>query len=165
MTDRPDRIVLCLGNPMRGDDGVGLAVAAALARSLERDPIEGVGVATSERGGLEILDLIAGARAAVLVDCLELPAAEPGRARWLTWEELEQSPRLAGMHDLDLPGVLRLGRVLGVPMPETVRVLGIEARPAHDLNDRLSPPVAACVEQVAARLLEELRQGPLAAGG
>jgi len=145
-------VVLGLGNPLRGDDGVGLAVAGALARLLGNDPVEGVRVATSERGGLDVLPLIEGARAAIVVDCLEGETEQPGRAHWLSEAEMDGSVRLRGAHDLDLPNVLKLGSALGMQMPETMEVLGIEACPGPDIDDRLSPPVAAAVDRIAALL-------------
>ncbi len=161
MSGGPARVVVVgLGNPLRGDDGVGLAVAAALSRLLEREPVEGVEVVTSERGGLDVLPLIAGAHCAILVDCLEGATPEPGRARWLSQEELNLPARLAGAHDIDLPGLLGMARLLGTPLPETVDVLGIEASPGPEIDDRLSPAVAARVESIAAFLHAHLRALP-----
>jgi hydrogenase maturation protease len=150
-------VVLGLGNPLRGDDGVGLAVAEAFSRLLERQPIEGVRVATSERGGLDVLPLIEGAETVVVVDCLEVEApAAAGQIRWLTKEDLRTSPRLRGAHDLALPGVLKLGEALGMKMPRSVEVLGIQAAPGPEITDRLSPPLAARVERLAERLHDHL---------
>ncbi len=165
MSVAPTWVVLGLGNPVRGDDAVGLAVATALQRLLERDPLDGVVVRTSERGGLEILDAIVGASEAVLVDCVELGNAEPGRIRWLAADAVERGVRIGGAHDLDLPGVLRLGRLLDLPMPRTARVLAIESLPCQELEERLSPPVAASVERVAATLYAELAGGTVGRSG
>ena len=156
MTAGRARVVLGLGNPLRGDDGVGLAVAAALARLLERQPIEGVRVVTSERGGLEVLPLLAGAGDAVVVDCLEVETPRPGRVRWLSLEEMGGSARVQGAHEVSLANVLEIGRLLGVDMPASIAVLGIEACPGPDIDDRLSPPVAASVDRIAALLHQHL---------
>ncbi len=152
MNASPARIVLGLGNPLRGDDGVGLAVAEALSRLLERKPIDGVRVVTSERGGLEVLPLLAGAREALVVDCLEVDTPRPGRVHWLSLDDLGGSPRLEGAHEVSLPDVLAIGRMLGVEMPATVAVLGVEAHPGPDIDDRLSPPLAAAVDRIALHL-------------
>jgi hydrogenase maturation protease len=156
MSAAPARVVLGLGNPLRGDDGVGLAVAAALSRLLDQSPIVGVRVLTSERGGLDALPLLAGARDAVVVDCLEVETPRPGRVHWLSPDEMRGSPRVQGAHEVSLAMVLEVGRLLGVEMPDTIAVLGIEARPGPDIDDRLSPPLAAHVDRIAALLYEHL---------
>jgi hydrogenase maturation protease len=159
---RRTRVVLGLGNPLRGDDGVGLAVAAALSRLLERKPIDGVRVVTSERGGLEVLPLLAEAGDAVVVDCLEVEAPTPGRVHWLSLDGMPGSPRVQGEHEVSLAEVLQIGRVLGVEMPASIVVLAIEAQPGPDIDDRLSPALAARVERIAALLHQHLSAG---AGG
>lgn len=150
------RVVVGLGNPLRGDDGVGLAVAAAFSRLLEHEPIDGVRVVTSERGGLEVLPLLVGAREAVVVDCLEVEAPRPGRVHWLSLEEMRGSPRIQGAHEVSLANVLEIGRALGLEMPASVAVLAIEAHPGPDIDDRLSPALAANVDSIAALLHRHL---------
>ena len=158
MSERHALVVLGLGNPLRGDDGVGLAVAAALSRLLERHPIVGVRVVTSERGGLEVLNLLAGAREAVVVDCLEVETPRPGRVHWLSLDEMRGSARVQGAHEVSLANVLEIGRLLGVQVPDSIAVLGVEARPGPDIDDRLSPPLAASVDRIAALLHDHLAQ-------
>lgn len=167
MSVSPAPVVLGLGNPLRGDDGVGLAVAAALSRLLDRKPIAGVRVVTSERGGLEVLPLLAGASEAIVVDCLEVERPRPGRVHWLSLDELRGSPRVQGAHEVSLATVLEIGRLLGIEMPATIAVLGVEAHPGPDIDDRLSPPLAASVDRIAALLHEHLSApwpGPPTAG-
>jgi len=75
------------------------------------------------------------------------------------------SPRVQGAHEVSLATVLEIGRLLGVEMPAIVAVLGIEAHPGPDIDDRLSPPLAASVDRIAALLHEHLARGRLGAGG
>jgi len=74
-------VVLGLGNPVVSDDRAGLAVAAELKRLLEESPIAGVTVLESERGGFELIDLLAGHSRAILIDCLTVASPIPGRVR------------------------------------------------------------------------------------
>jgi len=155
-------VILGLGNPVRADDAVGLRVAEALAARLASHPLPDVRVATSERAGFELLDLLTGADRAVIVDCLEIPGAVAGRARRLTPGELAGSARLVGSHDVSLAEVLELAATLGIPMPADVEVIGIEAWDTGRLHEGLSAEVAACVSRVVNSIWEELGREPAA---
>ncbi len=150
--DAPVTVVVGLGNSVRGDDRVGLAVAEALRKLLENEPIAGVEVRLSERGGFEILDLLAGASRAIIVDCLEVAEPQPGRVRRLTVERTAGSARLTGAHDVSLESALELGRLLGTPIPSDIEVYGIEAKETGELSERLTPEVEAAVQPFAAWL-------------
>jgi hydrogenase maturation protease len=151
-------VLVGLGNPVRGDDAVGLHVAEAVGRLLAERPLDGVRVATSTRGGLELLDLLEGADRAVVVDCLEAPNALPGRIRTVTLDALAGSARLVGSHDIGLAAAVELGRLLGLSMPDRLDVVGVEANLDDEITEGLSPEVASAVPGAAAwicRLLQE----------
>ena len=150
---------------MRGDDRVGLAVAEELERLLREDPIEGVIVRTGERAGFEIIDLLAGADRAVIVDCLDVPSPRPGRVRVLAAADVSGSARLVGGHDISFGAALELARLLGIGMPAHVTIVGIEAADTTRLGEDLSPGVADAVLRVAAWLHRELRFGLWGAQG
>jgi hydrogenase maturation protease len=161
-------VLVGLGNPVRGDDAVGLRVAEAVQCLLNERPIAGVRVATSTRGGFELIDLLSGADHAVLVDCLEALNARPGRVRVLALDAVAGSARLVGSHDIGLPAAVELGRLLGIRMPADVEVIGIEAEVGDRIEEGLSPELAAAVPVVAAWLCERLagrgREGPASPG-
>ncbi|HKI52351.1 MAG TPA: hydrogenase maturation protease [Geothermobacteraceae bacterium] len=60
--------VIGLGCPLMGDDGVGLAVLAAL---LQRDLPQGVELVDGGTAGHVLLELLAGADRAILIDAVE----------------------------------------------------------------------------------------------
>jgi len=160
---RGTTLLLGLGNPVRGDDAVGLRVAEAVQDMLRADPIEGVFVATSTRGGLELIDLLAGHARAVIVDCLDVPGADPGTLRELALDDVKGCARLVGSHDIGVATALEMGRLLGADMPETVEVIGITAADTNCIEERLSPRVAAAVGSTARWLYEKLEKAdPLA---
>ena len=150
-------VVLGLGNPIRADDAVGLVVADALARLLEDDPIDAVTVRTSERGGFELVDLLSGFERAVIVDCLEVPGGQPGRVSASAPGEVAGSSRLVGGHEISVSEAIELGRLIGIPMPETIDILGIEGDDTMSLREGLTPAVAAAVGPLVARLERCLR--------
>jgi hydrogenase maturation protease len=162
MADREARgrtVVLGLGNPLLSDDSAGLAVAGELARLLAERPVAGVEVATSSRGGLELLDLLAGFDRAVIVDALITTEPCPGRVHRLEPGQIAGSARLVGSHDLGLAKALELGATLGIAMPASVTVLGVEAADVTTFAETPTPAVAAAVARLASELHESLSGG------
>lgn len=150
-------VVLGLGNPVRGDDAVGLRVAEAVERLLRAAPIPGVSVATSTRAGLELIPLLEHADIAIIIDAFESPDAVPGRVRRLGLEEVSGVQRLIGVHDVTIGAALALGRESGLEMPATVEIYAVEAGEVGFIREHLSEAVAATVEPLAREIYERCR--------
>lgn len=149
-------LVLGLGNPLLGDDAVGLKVAA-----LVRDRLNGapdVDVEEEEAGGLRLMERMTGYDRAVLVDAA-VTGGKPGTITRLTPDDLP-TQRTAVAHGIDLPRALALGRQLGYPMPSEVRIVAIEAESVLEFRHEMTPAVAAAVEPAVAAVLEELAAAP-----
>jgi len=149
-------LVLGLGNPLLGDDAVGLKVAALVRERLNGAP--GVDVEEEEAGGLRLMERMTGYDRAVLVDAA-VTGGTPGEVRRLTPDDLP-TQRTAAAHGIDLPGALALGRHLGYPMPSEVRIVAIEAESVLEFRHEMTPAVAAAVEGAVAAVLEEVAAAP-----
>jgi len=151
----PSAVLVGLGNSILRDDAVGLLVARR-AKQLLGDEAS-VKVVENERGGMDVLDLIAGYRRAVLVDAIKTGSLPPGSLILLTPEELPQTRRLAGLHDLDLPAALELADIMGLERPKEIFILAVEIQEDLTFGEDCTPAVAAAVEP-AARVAERLAQ-------
>jgi hydrogenase maturation protease len=143
--------VIGLGNPDRGDDGAGRAVARWLAGRLPP------GVEILERGG-EAADLLAcleGAAAVYLVDASALAGA-PGRVRRFdaAAAPLPAQSFAFSTHGLGLAEAVELARALGSLPPRCV-VYAIEGRDFAP-GAPLSPAVAAAVAEAGGLLTREI---------
>ena len=146
----PRIIVLCIGNPQRGDDAAGQAVARALRASLvDAEIIEEEGEAT------RVLARLEGADAAYIVDAC-VSGAEPGDIRRydVSAGPLPRAAFGASTHGFGLAEALELARALGV-LPSHCVLYAIEGR-AFDVGASLSPAVAAAIDIVAGRLRAEI---------
>ncbi len=154
MTTRgPRTLVLGLGNPILGDDAVGLKVAALVAERL--GPASPVEVDEEYHGGLRLMERLAGYERVVLVDALTSGTVPPGTVVLLGPADLPT--RHAGSsHDVDLPTALRLGAEMGLPMPRELAIVGVEAERVLDFSDDCTPAVAASLPEAAAAVLAEL---------
>jgi hydrogenase maturation protease len=139
-------IVIGLGNPFRGDDAAGLAVA----RALGDDPRALV----HEGEPIDLLDRWEGAGEVIVVDAARSGAA-PGTVHRL--DGLAEPVAAGGStHAFGLAETLALARALG-RAPARVEVIGIEGE-HFGAGDGLSPAVAAAVRRVAGELAERLRE-------
>lgn len=139
-------IALCIGNPQRGDDGAGRAVARAL-----RALIDGVDIIEEEGEATSVLARLEGADAAFIVDaCVSSQA--PGEIRRFDLGEgaIPSTAFGASTHGFGLAEALELARALGALPPRCV-VYAIEGED-FSIGAPLSPRVAAAVEVVADRL-------------
>ena len=143
-------LVAALGNPDRGDDGVGAAVAAKLAGRL---PL-GAEILTRRGGMLSLIDDWAGCDALVCVDAAA--GATPGHIHRfdLAAEKLPRELSFASSHAMGLPETIELARVLD-RAPERIIVYAIEGR-RFDAGAALSPDVSDAVTEAADRIVEEV---------
>jgi hydrogenase maturation protease len=145
VTPRRLRIV-GLGNALRGDDAVGLAVARRLR---ELAPAADVIERSGEPAGL--LEAFGdGAEEIVLVDAVS-SGAPPGAVHRLD-ASVAALPIAAGAstHGLGLAETIELGRALG-RLPARLIVYGIEGR-VFELGAPLSPEVAEAADAVVVEL-------------
>jgi len=132
MTD----LVVGIGSPIRGDDGVGLRVVERLRR---RGLPAGVAAVDLGTGGLALLDVLAGHDRLVIVDAI-ISGAPPGTVMELSGAEVARCAHLGEGHEADLPTILELARRgLGSAMPAEVFVVAVEAAEVTRITEQLSP--------------------------
>ncbi len=141
-------IVIGLGNPILGDDGVGWRVAEDLQHQLSAYPQ--IDVKCLSLGGISLMENLAGYEHAILIDAC-ISNEEPGS---ITVSRLDDLPDLSAfhttsVHDMSLQNAMKLGRNLGAQLPEDVMVVGISARQVYDFSEELSQPVAESVPKAA----------------
>lgn len=145
-------LAVALGNPIRGDDGVGLAIGRALARSLpELELVESFELIESMEALPEHAEEVARARRGVFLDAsIE---GTPGEVRLAAIGP--RAPQEALLHAMTPEDVLGLCRALHgrAPPAALVTVAGRD----FSYVERLSPEVAAALETARDRAREFLR--------
>jgi len=103
-------LVLALGNPIRSDDGVGIAAL----RRLEEDPRVPGAAELVEGGtkGLELVSYISGMSRLLVLDAVDVGAVA-GRIVCIQGTELGTLPGKGNVHDLALADILNALRLLG----------------------------------------------------
>ncbi len=151
-------LVLGLGNPLLGDDAVGLRVAAALRGRLPPD----VELDEDYCGGLRLMERVTGYEHVVIVDALVTGAHPPGLVLCLRPGEVE-TQHSGSTHDVSLSEALRLAATMDLPMPRLDLVV-IEAGRVLDFDEQLTPAVEAAVPRAARMVLDLVAAPPTSAG-
>ena len=146
---RPLRII-GLGNLLKGDDAVGLLAARRLRERVD-DRTE---VFEADMAGVEILDLMQGARAVILIDAAR-GGRVPGTIHRLDASAGPFSPTVFphSSHALNAVDALELARALGI-LPPIVIVFGIEAGDTES-GRPISPRVMRALDEVVEWILRE----------
>ncbi|MCS7261056.1 MAG: hydrogenase maturation protease [Anaerolineae bacterium] len=150
-------LVLGLGNPILGDDGVGVRVAEAVRASLPPDaPVD---VCELSVGGLRLMEHMLGYERVILIDALQPGHAEPGTFRRLSYTELARlCPMQHGtcIHDTSFVTALEMAQRMALPLPREIIIYAIGVQDVEHFSEELTPAVARALPRVLAAVLQEL---------
>lgn len=150
---RAGTVIIGMGNRLLSDDGVGYAVAVAVAERLKHDM--NLTVTELQVGGIRLMEAMAGFRRAVVVDAM-LSGADPGTVRRFDPKEFVTTRNTFSSHDTDFATAYDLGRMAGVPLPEQVSFWGIEAREFDLFSERFTALVAEAVPVAVDRIVAQI---------
>lgn len=147
-----DTLIVGLGNPLRGDDGIGVrAIKSLVTEALP----EGVKVVEGGTQGLGLVSLMEGWPRVILVDAANV-GQPPGAFVRFTPQEvtlLGGEQRLS-IHDAGLRDALLLAETLDL-LPDEIIIYGMQ--PANlNWDDDLSPQVEAAMPALVRAILDEL---------
>lgn len=145
-------LILGLGNPLQGDDGIGCRAIEALQLHALPETVEAVDGGTP---GIGLIHLLEGRTRAIVVD-----AAEMGRPPGTVVRFRPDEVRLTGaaerfsLHRSAVSDALALAGALNLPLPEIV-FFGVQ--PASvGWEATLSPSVAAAMPELVKAILSEI---------
>jgi len=170
-------LIIGLGNPILGDDGVGWRVAQEVRRQIftpsplrfgvrglqsliskERLEIRDCEVDCVSLGGLSLMERMIGYDRAIVIDAIATARQPIGSVSRFALEDLPD--RMAGhttaAHDTSLQTALKVGRALGAHLPDRVTIVAIETGNVYDFSETLTPPVVAAIPRAAEMVLEAL---------
>lgn len=159
--ERAGTLVIGLGNPLMGDDGIGLEALRRFGRATAVPA--GVELVDGGTWGMNLLPLIETAGAVLFLDAIRLGAA-PGTVHELEGDAVPR--RLAhklSPHQIDLGEVLAIAMLRGT-LPPGLFALGIEPA-VVEMGTALSPEVESAMPSLLARAAARLERLASAVGG
>lgn len=150
-------LVVGLGNPILGDDGVGWKVAEEVRKLIPPDlPVE---VECVSLGGISLMEHLIGYDRAILIDSL----AVEGPAGSILILPLDDLPNYSAYHttsshDTTLQTALDMGRSIGAKLPGQVMVVGITAKQVFEFTEELTPEIEAALPQAVTAVIGILKE-------
>ena len=142
-------LIIGLGNPILGDDGVGWVIAQNLNNQLAADP--SLEFEFLSLGGLSLMERLTGYPKVILIDALSSGKHPKGKVVSFPLSEVPDltSGHTSSAHDTSLRNALVLGRSMGIDLPkdEDIIIVAIEAENVYDFSEELSPVVAAAIPE------------------
>jgi hydrogenase maturation protease len=145
-------LIMGLGNPLLGDEGIGVRVVEEL-KGLELP--DGVVVVEGGTTGLGLIGLMEGYERVIVVDAADM-GHPPGRVVRFTPLEVQLKTAEAplSLHQIGLEEVLALAEALEVAPAELV-IIGIQPS-LLEVGVGLSPEVEGAIPQIIRIILDEL---------
>ncbi len=152
-------LVIGLGNPILGDDGVGWKVAEEVKSRIgnRRSSIE---VDCASLGGLSLMERMLGYARVIVIDSMQTGQGAEGCVRTFPLNALENpgAGHTASTHDASLLTSLQAAGALGADIPSRIDIVAIEVRQAYDFSEQLSPAVERAVSLAMEKVLELLNE-------
>lgn len=174
---RPKILVIGLGNPILGDDGIGWHVVQAIQARLqtennaqdEKVSLQKLLASITEGslefdclslGGLALMERLLGYTHTLIIDAITTQDFPVGDVHGFPLQDL---PRLAmghlvSAHDTSLQNALQMGRMMGATLPDEIIIVGIEAQAVYDFSEQLSEPVAAAIPTASQLVLQQVQE-------
>jgi hydrogenase maturation protease len=144
-------LIVCIGNELVADDGVGWVVYERLRQSHLPEHVRLVFLGL---GGIDLLEEIDGEELLVVVDGVQLGDV-PGTVHQLGWQQLPVAPpRPVSGHGIGIREAIGIGRKLYPErVPREIFLIGIEGQCFHQLGVGLTEKVALAVPKAVVAVL------------
>lgn len=150
-------LIIGLGNPILGDDGVGWVIAEKLKVKLATNST--LEFEFLSLGGLSLMERLIGYKKVILIDALSSGIHPKGKVVSFPLSEVLDltAGHTSSAHDTSLRNALKLGRSMNIDLPkdEDILIVAIEAENVYDFSEYLSPQVEAAVP-IAVELVLDL---------
>jgi len=148
-------LVLGIGNPILGDDGIGFHIVQELAKEMNDENID---VKDTSVNGLNLLELIVGYDKLIVIDAIMTEEAKAGEIyRLKPRSSSETAWSTISLHHLNLATTIQIGKKLfPKEMPGEVIIFAIGAQEVTEVTGEMTARVKEAIPRVINLVLEEL---------
>jgi len=148
-------LVLGIGNPLLGDDGVGFHIAQELARQIKDENID---VEDTSVDGLNLLELIIGYDKVIIIDAIMTKGGKVGEIYKLRSEDLANTVHFTtSPHNANLAIAIEIGnKILAEQMPEEIVVFAVSIKQVPRFTEKMTEKVRAAIPKAVNLILQEL---------
>jgi hydrogenase maturation protease len=148
-------VILCIGNLLLSDEGVGVHVAHKL---MNMNLPKGVSVVEGGTDGFRLLNVITEADRLIVVDAIN-GGADPGSIYRFNINEVKNCPSgfKTSVHQIGILEVINMSGLIG-KTPHTT-VIGVEPK-SFEMGMELSPEIKEKMPRIIELILDELKTPP-----
>lgn len=147
-------ILLGIGNPILGDDGIGIKILQILKKRITNNDIVFEEAMT---GGMNLLDIIKGFQKAILIDAIYDRQAPLGSVKRLSIHDCA-TVHSCNPHDVSLAEAIQLATKLGEEnIPKEIIIIGIVLHETPvEFTEKISPKIAESIPKATKMILSEI---------
>ena len=148
-------LVLGIGNPILGDDGVGFHIAQELAKEIKDENID---VKDTSVDGLNLLELIVGYDNVIIIDAIMTEDGEVGEIYRLRPENFVKTVHpTTSPHNANLATAIEIGKkFLAGQMPAKIVVFAVNIQEVTEFTEEMTEEVRGAIPRVVNLVLEEI---------
>jgi hydrogenase maturation protease len=149
-------IILGIGNPILGDDGIGVHIVRKLKEKHFHLP--DVTIEEAQTGGMNLTDLIRGYEKAILIDAVCINNVSHGCIKRFDIHDIS-TVHSCNPHDVSLLEAIELSKKIGdTSIPKEIIIIGINLKEIpKEFSDTLSPQIARIVPKAIVMVISELK--------
>ncbi|WP_268865989.1 hydrogenase maturation protease [Methanolobus vulcani] len=147
--------MLGCGNPLRGDDGIGIHVVNRLSEMRDELP-DNVELMDAGVGGLDILNMLEGVSDVIIVDAVK-GIGDVGSVHRLSADDVKNaiSKECISVHDISLADVLTIAEQVQ-EMPDRLTIFAVEIEKADEISVDLSEKVKDSLDTTVKLVFDEI---------
>lgn len=149
-------LIIGIGNPILGDDGIGIQIVQQLKEKITR---KNIFFDEAMTGGMNLLDLIKGFDKAILVDTIYDMKSSFGSVKRFTIDE-SSTVHSCNPHDVSLPEAITLAKKLGEQqIPKDIIIIGIVLHETPcEFTEKISPEIKQAIPTATNMILTEINE-------
>ncbi len=152
MDQKPNTLILFLGNPLFSDDKIGLVLGEKL-----RDQLVSLGLSVeiAVKTGFAIIDYMEGYDRVIIVDAIHTGKLRPGEVVVLPEDSIKGTSLLIP-HYTGIPEALKTMRALGLSAPRKVFLIGVEVVDPYTISDKMTPEITGKLDEIIEDVKKEI---------
>ena len=143
-------LIIGLGNPILGDDGIGWVIAEELEKQVKKSPElfnEEFIFKFLSLGGLSLMENLEGFSKVFLIDSIHSGSYPKGTILSLPLSSLPNlsSGHSTAVHDTSLATALEVGRMMNIVLPNEIWVIAIETEEVYTFSEDISAELTEAI--------------------
>ena len=149
-------IILGVGNPILGDDGVGIHIARELKKQIQNPNIT---IDEAITGGMNLLDLLLGYERAIILDAVKSEENEDGEVKRIPLSNFS-TMHSCNPHDVSLIEAIELAKKMGEnKIPREIVIIGVMMKEIpYEFGEELSKKINMAVPKAIEMTLNEIKE-------